>query len=306
MSTLKNHIIPAMFLGTAALLLTSCAREGDPAEVIVDTTPTSHHIVAKGDTLDSIASTYGLSKKTLIKINRLKPPYKLYKGQRLLVQDDGNTEDNSRKQGIKAKTNVADTGDVEVQELNSAQNNEATAAPATMGSGVPGSNTFGGAGAATTGGITAGSIDGGTANSPQTPMAPEPQKVEAPMSSGRMTWPAQGQVIKSFGVDATGQRNDGINIAVPAGTPVTAVDNGVVAHVGNKAKGFGNLVLIKHQGGKISVYGHLQEASVREGQQVAAGEKIGLAGSSGGVNQPQVHFELRQGKTALNPQDYLK
>jgi murein DD-endopeptidase MepM/ murein hydrolase activator NlpD len=119
-------------------------------------------------------------------------------------------------------------------------------------------------------------------------------------------WPVKGKILKPFGDASSGQKNEGINIAAPADSPVVATDNGVVAHVGNQIRGYGYVVLIKHASGKISVYGHLKSASVKANQSVKAGQEIGKVGTTGGVSQPQLHFELRQGKKALNPTDYLK
>ncbi len=114
-------------------------------------------------------------------------------------------------------------------------------------------------------------------------------------------WPARGRVIQNF---ATGG-NDGINIALPEGTQVKAAEAGVVAYAGNGLKGYGNLVLIKHPNGFVSAYAHNGELSVKAGDQVTRGQTIAKSGQSGDVPTPQLHFELRKGKTPVDPMNYL-
>ena len=102
-----------------------------------------------------------------------------------------------------------------------------------------------------------------------------------------------------------GRKNDGINIKAPLGTAVKAADAGTVAYAGNELKGFGNLILIKHHDGWITAYAHNDRLFVKKGQKVSRGEKIASVGSSGGVTSPQLHFEVRTGKKAVNPRAYL-
>jgi murein DD-endopeptidase MepM/ murein hydrolase activator NlpD len=115
---------------------------------------------------------------------------------------------------------------------------------------------------------------------------------------GRFTWPAQGTVISAFGPKGTGQRNDGLNLRVAAGEPVKAAAAGEVVYAGDQVPGFGNLVLVKHDGGWVTAYAHLSRADVRMRQTVAQGQQIGQAGSTGGVAEPQLHFEVRYAPSA--------
>jgi murein DD-endopeptidase MepM/ murein hydrolase activator NlpD len=112
-------------------------------------------------------------------------------------------------------------------------------------------------------------------------------------------------VISGFGVIGKGRKNDGINISAARGTTVKAADKGTVAYAGNELKGFGNLILIKHSDGWITAYAHNEKLLVKKGQTVLKGEKIATVGSTGGVNAPQLHFEVRAGKKAVNPKQYL-
>ena len=113
-------------------------------------------------------------------------------------------------------------------------------------------------------------------------------------------------MLSSFGAKAKGLYNDGINISASRGTPVLAAENGVVAYAGNELRGFGNLLLIKHSGGWVTAYAHNETLLVRRGQKVKKGQVIAKVGSTGAVSSPQLHFELRKGKRAINPEKYLR
>ncbi|HTT80547.1 MAG TPA: M23 family metallopeptidase [Stellaceae bacterium] len=132
-----------------------------------------------------------------------------------------------------------------------------------------------------------------------------PEYAAAPPDRGGLLWPVRGQIIEGYGVTPTGGRNAGINIAAPQGAPVRAVDGGVVAYAGNQLRGYGNLVLIKHPDGLISAYAHCETLLVHRGEQVVRGQVIARVGETGGVDRPQLHFELRQGERALDPRRFL-
>ena len=120
------------------------------------------------------------------------------------------------------------------------------------------------------------------------------------MGRGVFTWPARGQILSGFGDKGAGQRNDGLNIRASAGDPVRAAASGDVVYAGDQVPGFGNLVLIKHADGWVTAYGHLGKVEVRMQQKVTQGQQIGEAGATGGVSEPQLHFEVRY---APNPQE---
>lgn len=118
-------------------------------------------------------------------------------------------------------------------------------------------------------------------------------------------WPVHGPVLMPFGNIAKGQHNDGVNIAVPKGTPVLAAADGEVKYAGNELRGFGNLILIKHAGGWVTAYAHNETLLVKKGDHVRRGQRIALSGDSGGVSQPQLHFELRQDVKPIDPATVL-
>lgn len=121
----------------------------------------------------------------------------------------------------------------------------------------------------------------------------------------RFVWPVEGPILSSFGPKNSGGVNDGINIAAPRGAPVMAADNGVVLHASNEAKGYGNLVLIRHGDGYVTAYAHLDRMIVDKDSVVAKGDMIGTAGSTGDVKGPQLHFEVRYKGKPVNPTPLL-
>jgi murein DD-endopeptidase MepM/ murein hydrolase activator NlpD len=141
--------------------------------------------------------------------------------------------------------------------------------------------------------------------------APKPQpteEVDASLSTGsvkpdspQFRWPARGRVISRFGGDG----NDGINIAVPEGTSVRAAEDGTVAYVGDEIKGYGKLVLVRHANGWVSAYANNGDLVVKKGEVVRRGQVLAKSGQTGNVTSPQLHFELRRGKTPVDPQQYL-
>jgi murein DD-endopeptidase MepM/ murein hydrolase activator NlpD len=134
---------------------------------------------------------------------------------------------------------------------------------------------------------------------PGAPVA-SPQVSDAQISEmgrGVFVWPIQGQVISGFGGRGQGPRNDGLNIRANAGDPVRAAASGDVVYAGDQVPGFGNLVLIKHADGWVTAYGHLGRVDVRMQQKVTQGQAIGQTGTTGGVSEPQLHFEVRYAPT---------
>ncbi|GGE80660.1 lipoprotein [Stappia taiwanensis] len=128
---------------------------------------------------------------------------------------------------------------------------------------------------------------------------------EADDSVRRFRWPVRGRIISEFGSKPGGTRNDGINLAVPEGADIKAVDDGTVIYAGNELKGYGNLVLIRHDDGWVSAYAHNSALLVKRGDSIRRGAVVAKAGSTGSVTQPQLHFELRRGNKPVDPMQYL-
>ncbi len=119
-------------------------------------------------------------------------------------------------------------------------------------------------------------------------------------------WPVRGRVITGFGPKPSGQQNDGINFAVPEGTPIKAAEDGVVAYAGNELKTYGNLVLIRHDNGFVTAYAHASEILVKRDERVRRGQVIAKSGQTGNVSTPQLHFEIRKGSLPVDPMPYLE
>lgn len=257
---------------------------GTPSEVRVE----------KGDTLYSIARRYDVPLKDLIEVNRLHAPYILKVGQSLKIPTTQYhiVQKGDTLYGVARQYNVDVTT---LSRINHLQPPYALKIGQKL--------------------ALSGTISGSSNSSKQvarqktTPQQFKKNVVqkEQPVKnrSAKFLWPVRGRVISNFGVIGKGRKNDGINIAAARGTNVKAADKGTVAYAGNQLKGFGNLILIKHADGWITAYAHNEKIFVQKGQKVIKGEKIATVGSSGGVNSPQLHFEVRAGKKAVDPRKYL-
>jgi len=142
--------------------------------------------------------------------------------------------------------------------------------------------------------------------------APDETAAEVPAKPSEATsalptfrWPVRGKVITSYGAKTNGKSNDGINLAVPEGTPVKAAEDGVVAYSGNELKGYGNLVLVRHANGYVTAYAHASELLVKRGDTIKRGQVIAKSGQSGEVGSPQLHFEIRKGSSPVDPLQFL-
>jgi murein DD-endopeptidase MepM/ murein hydrolase activator NlpD len=140
-----------------------------------------------------------------------------------------------------------------------------------------------------------------------TPSSPPRTYFDAPneTASVAFAWPGSGKVIASFGTAGNGERNDGINIAMKLGAPIKAAAGGTVSYSGDALKDYGNLLLIKHDGGYVTAYAHAERLLVQRGDVVTQGQVIAYAGRTGDVTTPQLHFEIRHGTTPVDPDSFL-
>ena len=131
---------------------------------------------------------------------------------------------------------------------------------------------------------------------------------DAPKTTGigKLRWPARGQIMNDFGSMDNGNRNDGIDISMPKGTPVKAAENGVVIYAGSGLKEYGNTVLVRHDDGLVTVYGHASELIVKRGDNVTRGQVVAMSGMSGQANRPKLHFEIRKDAKPVDPLSYLE
>lgn len=229
------------------------------------------HTVVKGDTLYNISKKYNVDITSLSRLNDLEEPYTLNIGQTLALPDT-------------LSGNISTAGSVSSEKSSEYLNKKNTKSS--------GSKTL--SKAATKSVATNKKI-----------AKSKPQKTVSVYRKSKFIWPVNGSVVSNFGVVGKGRKNDGINIQAAIGTNVKAADKGIVAYAGNELKGFGNLVLIKHADGYITAYAHNDKLYVKKGQKVLRGEKIATVGKTGSVKTPQLHFEVRAGKKAVNPRAYL-
>jgi murein DD-endopeptidase MepM/ murein hydrolase activator NlpD len=249
--------------------------------------------VASGDTLFSLGRKYGLSPYAIADANGLPHNAQLVLGQKVRIPAGGEAAPAvAAAKPATAKTTTAAngtlppaTGEEGTGEAVAANTPPAAATPEP----IPGSDQ---SAAATT----------------TPPAASTGQQVAegAPIAGAPgMRWPVRGKIISGFGPKANGLKNEGINIAVPEGTSIRAAADGVVAYSGNELKGYGNLVLIRHEDGYVTAYAHGSELFVKRGDTVKRGDVIAKAGQTGSVSSPQLHFEVRKGAVALDPMKFL-
>jgi lipoprotein NlpD len=130
-------------------------------------------------------------------------------------------------------------------------------------------------------------------------VAPE----EASTEFERFLWPVNGTINSGFGPRGS-SFHDGLDIAAPEGTPIRAIEAGEVIY-SDQLRGYGNMVILRHAGGIVSVYAHNEANLVREGQMVGRGEVVARVGSTGRVTGPHLHFEIRKNNAAQDPLLYL-
>jgi murein DD-endopeptidase MepM/ murein hydrolase activator NlpD len=261
----QQLIIPRQ---TAAVIAAPALAAPASQAVAAVSAPPTVHVVNRGDTLLSIARRNHVTAAELAKANSLEPSAKLKLGMKLTVPG--------------ART--------------------AALAPAGPAVAVAAAQPA----AAVTGGPPQ------SARLAQATTTPEDTKIELPTKAAEATgalptfrWPVRGKVITSYGAKTNGKANDGINLAVPEGTPVKAAEDGVVAYSGNELKGYGNLVLVRHSNGYVTAYAHASELLVKRGDTIKRGQIIAKSGQSGEVGSPQLHFEIRKGSSPVDPLQFL-
>jgi murein DD-endopeptidase MepM/ murein hydrolase activator NlpD len=240
------------------------------------------HVVRPGETLYSLGRTYQVSPFAIADLNQLPHTATLTIGQKLRVPGEHSMTAAAAPVPAKPSTPIR----IQSVAVSQPATQTATAAP---GQSAVASNTPAGAEPAL----------------PDTADQPPAETVDASQPAFR--WPVNGpaKVISGFGVKANGLRNEGVNISVPEGTAVKAAESGMVAYAGNELKGYGNLILIRHDGGWVTAYAHNKELLVKRGDTVKRGDIIARSGQTGSVDAPQLHFEVRKGATAMDPQKFF-
>ncbi len=277
----------------------------------------SFYEVEKGDTLYFIAYMTGKDVKKIISYNRLKPPYTIHPGQKLRLWtpsyvapsygDSGSSPAPVSTVAVaKAKTTTtATTASAAVassssKSLDSSKNSKPSSAQKTSGV----ANGM----AKTAKKESPKAVD--QSKSKEYVESKGKQDVKKPVQKtitkntkvSKWLWPTKGRIIKGF--SAGDQGNKGIDIAGQRGQSIVSTANGTVVYSGNALRGYGNLVIVKHNDSYLSAYAHNERLLVKEGQSVKAGQKIATMGSSG-ANGVRLHFEIRYQGKSVNPNRYL-
>jgi murein DD-endopeptidase MepM/ murein hydrolase activator NlpD len=319
---MSGATVPGRAAATAALLLLAAACAGPGAgggpplsastASIAGTGPgatatgpvpgrPARHLVLPGETLSALADRYGIALRDLAEANGLEEPYAVYAGQVLTFPARPGRAARGGEGGRTVTVKAGDTlaGIAARQGL---KLGDVVAANPGLSPDLirPGQKVR---------------LPGEVAMPPAPAMSSA--EVEAvrraslakpPSLSGEgFLWPVRGaKVVSRFGDKPDGTRNAGVNLAAKAGTPVLAAENGLVVYAGDKVPGYGRMLLIRHAGGFTTAYAHNQSLLVKVGERVRRGQRVATVGSTGGVSQPQLHFELREGSTPIDPQRYLE
>jgi murein DD-endopeptidase MepM/ murein hydrolase activator NlpD len=249
-----------------------------PASKAVAAAPTVH-VVNHGDTLLSVARRNHVPVAELAKANGLEPSAKIRLGTKLTVPG--------------AKTAAVAPAAQPAPVAAAAQPVAVSPAPAAKMAAAAG------------GPQQSARLAQATAAADDVAAATPAKASEATGALPTFRWPVRGKVITSYGAKTNGKSNDGINLAVPEGTPVKAAEDGVVAYSGNELKGYGNLVLVRHSNGYVTAYAHASELMVKRGDTIKRGQIIAKSGQSGEVGSPQLHFEIRKGSSPVDPLQFL-
>ena len=231
---------------------------------------TDYYIVKRGDNLYSIAKENNTTVRKLIDDNDLKRPYNIFPNQKLYVGEKSIAKKETiKKQEIKKNVVVKETNSEE-KTVNETK----------------------------------------TLAQEDTKKQEDAKKQEETKKQEKQTaifaWPVKGEVIKNFGKQKDGKFYDAINIKADQGTAISSVADGEVAYAGNELKGYGNIIIIKHDNGWLSIYGYCDKINVKVKDKVSKGQTIATVGKTGNVNEPQLYFTMRKGRVAMDPLKYLE
>ncbi len=261
------------------------------------------HVVTTGETIFRISRQYGVSVLDVMAANDLERPEALQAGMRLAIPVSQTEPELGVTEAKPTLRPAADLGVVEATRATIAAARAALDAP-NNGSAGPERPLL--------------DTDKGTDNADtvQPLRAAQPitenDKLRAELRRGQvdrdaarqrgLVWPLRGKILKPFGEKGNGVAHTGINIETALNTPVLAADSGQVLYASNGLRGYGNMVLIRHDhGGMVSAYAHANHLLVRKGERVKKAQIIAVSGQSGNVDSPQLHFELRRNARAVDP-----
>lgn len=264
------------------LLLQGCSSSQGPAPVsyaqskqlIKGSLQADTYQVKKGDTLFSIAFRAGMDYRNLARLNRIAEPYTIYVGQVLVVDND-----NSYKTAVRGPVLARSSANKNYSnpvKSKTPSNSSKVVAPQNQ-------TRYG-----------------------QNQQVEEPEKIDNSTSNGKVSqwlWPVKGPILAKFSQQEHG--NKGLDIGGAVGTPIKAAAAGQVVYAGNALRGYGNLVIIKHNDDFLSAYAHNHRLLVKERDSVSAGQLIAEMGNTD-ADRVQLHFEIRFRGQSVDPLKYLK
>lgn len=229
--------------------------------------PLKVHVVKSGENLKDIAKRYSVHLPSLATFNGLKKPYTVSKGQKIVLPP-------------LVRDNLTGLEPQDLIDLLTAE------------------------------------INGGAKVSGKTPeiiVKPKPEPVASTpvvigpskLAKGYFIWPLKGKIIDSYGDKPGFRKNDGIDIGAPEDTPFVAAADGEVVYAGNQLVGYGWLVLVRHSNKIITAYAYGSDIKVKEKDKVKKGQTLGYVGQTGRAKTPSLHFQIRDGTSAVNPMPYL-
>lgn len=245
----------------------------------------TEHVVRPGETLGGIANRAAVPRLLIIEANGLKEPYLVKTGQTLVIP--------------RRRTHVVKAGE--------------TGFSIAMDYGVPWSVIAAANGVAPDAPVVAGqrltipTISAARAEAVPQPPAPAPEAPPlADTPAPKLAWPLRGKIRRAFLTEQVKDGpHEGIDILSPLGTAVRASAAGKVIFAGSGPDAYGLTVILFHGGRWTTTYSFLQKVTVKEGDEVKAGERIGLVGDTGLAREPQLHFEVRRNRVPLDPMKFL-
>ena len=273
----KDKAKTLMGIFVMSMLLSSCAQRTTPAPVLslFGSTPTTaasqnsikanSYKVKSGETLYSIAWRSGKDVRTIANINNLRSPYKIFPGQILKLEQNVRKTQGSSQVSVKAPKNTTKNSSKTERKVVANEKSQEY-----------------------------GDHSGGKFSDVKVPSLT--QKVK------KWSWPVKGRIISNFSSSAQG--NKGIDIAGSKGQTIKAAADGLIVYAGNALRGYGNLIIIKHNDDYLSAYAHNDELLVKEQQTIRAGHVIAKMGNTG-TDKTMLHFEIRFRGKSVDPKRYL-
>lgn len=278
--------------------------------------------VGEGDALSTIADRYDVRLATLATANNIQPPYVLYPGEVLRIPEDAPVP--SRRPAI--IQTALPPAETTVPKETPVWKRQAVPKPSTEGEHYVVASGESLALIAVRRGLTLGDLVAANDLKPPYKIVPgqvliipgkerrseqsrrqtdvetnSSMSTPPPLSGDGFIWPVDGDLIGSFEQNSVKGRSGGVTIAAQKGAAVRASDSGIVAYAGEALSGYGRMVMLRHAEGYVTLYAHNDVILVQEGDVVRRGQPIAKVGHSGDVSESQLHFEIRKGKTPIDP-----